>query len=68
MMNQLTLKLNFGANTEGRECSLTFFLSQNSQMYTATSETIQFVGKGKKNKPTLVTNLFTHSNNTMLYF
>lgn len=68
-MNQLTLKLNFGANTEGRECSLTFFLSQNnSQMYTATSETIQFVGKGKKNKPTLVTNLFTHSNNTMLYF
>lgn len=35
-------------------------------MYTTTSKTIWFIGKGKKTKPTLVTDLLTHSNNTEL--
>lgn len=65
LMNQLTLKLNFGANSPKVEnVPLHFPQTQHSnQMYTPTSETIWSVEKGEKTKPTFVTNLLIHSNN-----
>lgn len=68
MINQLTLKLNFGANTEGRECSLTFSSYTTAVKCTQLLHNNIFCRKGETNKPTLVTNLLTHSNNTELNF
>lgn len=59
-MNQLTLKLNFGANTEGRECSLTLSSHTTAVKCTQLLHNNIVCRKEEKNKPTLVTNLLTH--------